>query len=321
MTTVAAELFPSHKPVHPSMLQRFEFRAMGCDMLAVMDSEATSQMLSHVPEWFEEWEQALSRFRIDSELTRLNQTHERPVKVSQILWNVFQAAQYAAQMTHGLVTPTLLDAIIEAGYDRPFAELPHFATWTPTSVRTNAAPLTAITADDTTRTITLPAGVGLDFGGVAKGWAAHQAMKQLQAEGAALIDAAGDIAISGPRLDGGSWQIGVGDPFHQGEEIETLHLNECGVATSGKDRRRWSRDGILKHHIIDPLTHQPAETDLLTVTVIGQDVMQAEAAAKAVFILGSRLGLEWIEARPEFAALFILDNGELIYSQKLEEYL
>jgi thiamine biosynthesis lipoprotein len=77
----------------------------------------------------------------------------------------------------------------------------------------------------------------------------------------------------------------------------------------------------LQHHIIDPFTNQPAETDLLTVTVIAPNVMQAEAATKAAFILGSRAGLEWIEARAEFAALLILDNGELLYSQKMEEYL
>ena len=290
-------------------------------MLAVLDAESTSQVLPHVPEWLEEWEQVLSRFRIDSELTRLNQTHERPVEVSQILWDVFQTAQAAAQLTDGLVTPTLLDAIIDAGYDRPFERLPHLASSTPVSVKTASAALRAITVDNAARTITLPSGMGLDFGGVAKGWAARQAMKRLQAEGPALIDAAGDIAISGPRADGSPWQIGVADPFHKGEEIETLHINECGVATSGKDRRRWLRDGVLKHHIIDPLTNQPAETDLLTVTVIAPDVMRAEAAAKAVFILGSSVGLEWIEAHPEFAALFIQDNGELIYSQKMEEYL
>lgn len=314
-------LLPSRKLKPPDMLQRLEFHAMGCEMLAVLDSESTSQLLPHVPEWFEEWEQILSRFRIDSELTRLNQIHERPVTVSQTLWDVFQAARDASQLTDGLVTPTLLDAIIEAGYDRPFDRLPHLATSAPVSAKTAAAPLTAIAADKATRTITLPSGTGLDFGGVAKGWAAHQAMKRLQAEGAALIDAAGDIAISGPRADGSPWPIGVADPFQKGEEIEILHLNECGVATSGKDRRRWTRDGILKHHIIDPLTNQPAETDLLTVTVIAPDVMRAEAAAKAIFILGSRAGLEWIEEHPNFASLFILDNGELIYSQKLEEYL
>jgi thiamine biosynthesis lipoprotein len=311
------------------MLQRLEFHAMGCEMLAVLDRESNSQALSHVSQWFEEWEQVLSRFRYDSELTILNKTQERPVQVSPILWDVFQAAHEAERLTNGLVTPILLEAIIQAGYDRPFEELPHLTTPMPASFQRTPASLSAITVDATNRTITLPVGMGLDFGGVAKGWVAHQAMKRLQAEGledpatggAVLIDAAGDIAISGSRLDGRAWPIGVADPFHKGEEIETLFLNECGVATSGKDRRRWTRDGVLQHHIIDPYTNQPAETDLLTVTVIAPNVMQAEAAAKAAFILGSRLGLEWIEAHPEFAALFILDNGELLYSQKMEEYL
>jgi thiamine biosynthesis lipoprotein len=305
------------------MLQRLEFHAMGCDMLAAVEKETRPFALSLVTQWFEEWEQVLSRFRYDSELTRLNQIHSRPVRVSQTLWDVFQSARRANVLTNGLVTPTLLDAIIEAGYDRSFDELAQLRPFAPASTKTKTAftALSSIHADEEARTLTLPPGTGLDFGGVAKGWAAHQAMKRLQAGGPALIDAAGDIAISGPLADGSPWPIGVADPFHKGEEIETLHLTECGVATSGKDRRRWTRGGVLQHHIIDPVTNEPVETDLLTVTVIAQDVMQAEAAAKAAFILGSRVGLEWIEARPQFAALFILDNGEMLYSQKMEEYL
>ena len=311
------------------MLQRLEFHAMGCEILAVLDSKSTSQALQHVPEWFEEWEQVLSRFRLDSELTRLNQIHERPVQVSQILWDVLQCARQAEQMTNGLVTPTLLNAIVEAGYDRPFDELPHLDPPMRPSVQTERSSRMAISVNHATRSITLPSGVGLDFGGVAKGWAAHQAMKRLQAEGleapvaggAALVDAAGDIAISGPRADGGPWKIGVASPFQKGEELEVLSVNQGGIATSGKDRRRWTRDGVPQHHIIDPFTNQPAETNVLTVTVIAPDVTQAEAAAKASFILGSRIGMEWIEARPEFAALFILDNGEMLYSQKMQEYL
>ena len=294
---------------------------MGCEMLAVVDRETGPAMLSQVPAWFEEWEQSLSRFRYDSELTRLNQTHEQPVHVSETLWDVFQAARKAEQMTDGLVTPTLLDAIIEAGYDRPFDMLPHLAPLTVDPALTISPPLRAIAFGESTRTITLPANMGLDFGGVAKGWAAHQAMQRLQVEGAALIDAGGDISISGPRADGSPWQIGIADPFHAGENIEVLHLNACGVATSGKDRRRWTRDGLFQHHIIDPSTNQPAETDLLTVTVIAPNVMQAEAAAKAVFILGSRAGLEWIDSRPAYAGAFILDNGQVLYSENMKKYL
>jgi FAD:protein FMN transferase len=303
------------------MLHRHEFHAMGCDMLAVVDRETAPQLLSHVPDWFEEWEQSLSRFRFDSELTRLNQTHDQPVHVSQTLWDVFQAARQAEQWTDGLVTPTLLDAILEAGYDRPFDVLPHLSMPIIASALSAPLPLTAIAFEASAQTITLPEGMGLDFGGVAKGWAAHQAMMRLQAEGPALIDAGGDIAISGPCADGSPWKIGIADPFNKEEEIEILYLNACGVATSGKDRRRWLRDGVFQHHIIDPLTRQPAETDLLTVTVIAPTVMQAEAAAKAAFILGSRTGLEWIEAHPPFAAVFIRENGELWYSQNMDQYL
>lgn len=316
---VAANLSPKQRL--PDMLHRLEFHAMGCEMLAAVESEAVPSQLAKVPEWFEGWEQVLSRFRYDSELTRLNEIHEEPVPVSEILWAVFQASQKAEQMTHGLVTPTLLDAIIEAGYDRPFDVLPHLATLIPEPVITAPRLLTGVTVNRSARTITLPFGIGLDFGGVAKGWTAHQAMKRLQPEGPALIDAGGDIAISGPRLDSNPWQIGVSNPFQRGQEIETLFVNNGGVATSGKDRRRWTRNGILHHHLIDPLTNQPAETDLLTVTVVGPDVMQAEAAAKAAFILGSHAGLEWIELHPEWAALFILDNGHMFYSLKMKEYL
>ncbi|RPJ28125.1 MAG: FAD:protein FMN transferase [Chloroflexi bacterium] len=290
-------------------------------MLALVDRDPTPASLAKVPEWFEEWEQVLSRFRYDSELTRLNQIHERPVRVSKILWDVLQAARNAERLTDGLVTPTLLDAIIEAGYDRPFDDLPHQTQYMADPVLAAPQPLTAVTVNNSARTITLPSGVSLDFGGIAKGWAAHQAVKRLQVEGPALVNAGGDIAISGPRADGSPWPIGITNPFQRKEELEALFLNACGVATSGKDRRRWTRNGILQHHIIDPATNQPADTDLLTVTVVAPDVMEAEAAAKAAFILGSRVGLEWIEARPRLAAVFILDNGQVLHSHKMEEFL
>jgi len=294
---------------------------MGCEMLAIVDRESESMKLRQVSDWFEVWEQVLSRFRIDSELSRLNMIHTQPVQVSDTLWDVFRTAQQAEQITNGLVTPTLLNAIMEAGYDRPFDDLPHQATVQPDSAWIKSPTLTAITADESARTIQLPYGMGLDFGGIAKGWAAHQAMQRLQSEGPALIDAAGDIAISGPRADGSPWTIGVADPFQSDQEIEILSVKEGGIATSGKDRRRWIRNGILQHHIISPLTNLPAETDLLTVTVIAPDVMQAEAAAKNVLILGSGAGLEWIEARPELAGLLVVDNGETIYTGQLEKYL
>jgi len=98
-------------------------------------------------------------------------------------------------------------------------------------------------------------------------------------------------------------------------------LGACGVATSGTDYRRWKQGGRWSHHIIDPRTGQPAQTDIVTATVIAPNAMTAEMAAKSTLILGSERGLEWIETRPELAARLVLETGELLDSHHLEQYL
>jgi thiamine biosynthesis lipoprotein len=304
-------------------MKRIEFRAMGSRMLALLDSSAgqADESLVRLPAWFEEWEQALSRFRPDSELSRLNRSGGRPVRVSKTLWEVFHAAREAGLKTGGLVTPTVLDALLKAGYDRSFEMLsPEQAAYAET-IHAPLDPAAAIGWDASTRSLTLPVSVQIDFGGVAKGWAAHSAMERLARYGPALVDAGGDIAISGPRPAGDAWPIGINNPFESGVNFDTLRLGRCGVATSGKDYHRWLRDGNLYHHIIDPRSGAPAATDILAVTVVAPTVLDAEAAAKAVFILGSRAGLEWLEADPDLAGVLVLDDGGFLYSRRLSAYL
>jgi thiamine biosynthesis lipoprotein len=305
------------------MLHRLPFRAMGCEMLAVLehDSETAPMILNHVPVWFEDWEQKLSRFRLNSELSLLNRAFDQPIKVSDAFWDVFQTALWVDELSEGLVTPTVLDAVIEAGYDQPFEQLPRYQNYSMLQTQLEIHPLSMVIADQTTHTINLPYGVRLDFGGVAKGWAAHQTVEQLMAYGPCLMNAGGDIAISGPQADGSPWPIGVSSPFEKGTDLEILYLKRCGMATSGKDRRHWHRNGQFRHHIINPLTGLPAETDLLRVTVVAPTVMEAEAAAKTAFILGRVKGMEWIEAHSAFACVMILDDGTLIHSERMSEYL
>jgi thiamine biosynthesis lipoprotein len=163
--------------------------------------------------------------------------------------------------------------------------------------------------------------VRLDFGGVAKGWAAYQTVERLKEYGSALMNAAGDIAISDSLASGAPWPIGVRNPFVKDTDFETLNLNRCGVATSGRDRRRWNQNGLPRHHIIDPYTGQPAETNVMTATIVGPTVMEAEAAAKAVLILGGEEGLKWIDSDPVLAGIIVLENGHTFYSQRINEYL
>ncbi len=289
-------------------------------MLAVADVDHPPRALQDVPLWFEDWEQTLSRFRSDSELCQLNINAGRMVSVSQTVWDVFHASLEADRITGGLVNPLVYDALLHAGYDRSFDSIlkndPRFAlddVVIPVS-------LAEIAIDASTHSICLPRGTHLDFGGVAKGWAAHQAMERLRVAGPALVNAGGDVAVSGMQADGDRWSLDIVDPFRPGEYEGMLYVGKGGVATSGKDYRRWTRGGLPQHHIIDPRTGLPAETDVLTATVIAPTVMKAEAIAKMVVISGSRAGLDRLNSDTSLSGLLILENGERLYTSNYKEY-
>jgi thiamine biosynthesis lipoprotein len=308
-------------------MRELEFYAMGSHITAMVDAPFvdTGQRLKQLPAWFEDWEQALSRFRPESELNQLNRCPGEAVPVSQVLWDVFQVALAAEQESGGLVTPSLLDALEAAGYNRSFEGMEDgmeaiLSLPTDPSPRLLAS-LSAVIADAPARTLTLPAGLRLDFGGSAKGWAAHQAMQRLAGSGPALVNAGGDIAASGAPGDGSPWLVGVLNPFDPDSDLITLALRTGGVATSGRDYRRWKLDGVWKHHIIDPRRRLPVETDLVSVTLLAATVMQAEMAAKLVFILGSQAGMAWLKARPALAALLVLEDGSMLRTASLKQYL
>ncbi len=296
---------------------------MGCQMLAVLESPSprSRARLAQVPGWFEEWEQCLSRFRNDSELSQLNQSAGVPVQVSQTLWEVIQVAVEAELHSQGLVTPTVLDALIHAGYDRSFDSLAQAQMVKSVFEATPLASTKMIKLDSSNRSIRLPLDVGLDLGGVAKGWAAHQAMRKLQAYGPTLIDAGGDIAISGLQADGSPWPVSIANPFNPEDDLGLLMLGRCGVATSGRDYRRWRQNGTWQHHIIDPRSGKPAETDVISATVIAPKVLEAEVAAKAALILGSQAGISWLSAQPNLAGMLLLENGQQHFTQGFESYL
>ncbi len=307
------------------MIHRINFRAMGTEMLVCMDNglDQPPAILEEVPAWFEEWEQVLSRFRLNSELSNLNRAGGQPIAVSETLWQVFQSALAAERFTSGLVTPTVARAVSEVGYDRDFKLLmgqsPIAIMFEPETV----SPLDLVTWDEAARCIYLPESVQLDFGGIAKGWAAEQVVQRLKNFGSVLMNCGGDISMSGPLLDGSPWEIGVHKPFDRSSGyLGMLYFyKECGVCTSATDRRRWMQGGQLRHHIIDPRSGLPAATDVVSVTVVAPNAIEAETAAKSVLIRGSVDGLNWLESNPNLAALLILDNGHILYSQRIHEYL
>lgn len=319
-------------------VQQIEFRAMGSHMLAAVESDdpAVGLLLAEVPGWFAGWEQALSRFRESSELSVLNRAgSSAPMHVSETLWEVLQLALNAKEYTEGLVTPAVLNALEAAGYTTSFDSMKqdgaNASAVTAGTVSSGAGPVSPvkIELDPSTRSVSLPAGVRLDFGGIAKGWAADQAVSRLAPYGAALVNAGGDIAVGGLVFQAGGWPIGVDAPFEPGAEsddaddnlLELLCIKSGGVATSGRDYRKWQQGGTWRHHIIDPRTGAPSETDVVSATIIGPTARAAEISAKAVMLLGSTDGLAWLEDRPTLAGMVILENGQVLQSARFRKYI
>jgi Membrane-associated lipoprotein involved in thiamine biosynthesis len=298
------------------------FRAMGSRILIAMDADeiTTKEAVSEAANWFEEWEQTFSRFRIDSELSEVNQRAGEKLRVSSNFWHVLELALAIEQKTEGLVTPTKLTALEEAGYAVSFEGISENIGSVLAHAFTSDETLESLQMNVGDHTIRMPIGMRLDLGGIVKGWAAQQAMIRLREAGPVLVDAGGDIAISGPLHDGMPWAVGVDDPFQAGQSLGLMMLPGSGIATSGKDYHRWLKGNQWQHHIIDPRTDQPAESDVFTATVIAEDVMEAEAWAKVALILGSRAGTERLNRLNNLAYLLVLEDGSIIENEQFTQY-
>jgi thiamine biosynthesis lipoprotein len=305
------------------MMQTSEFRSMGSRIFLAMDGEPPQapDLLTQVPGWFQQAEKIFSRFDPESELSRLNQSQGRPFHASAELSEVLNLARQTREMTRGLVTPTVLDALVQAGYGDDFSSL-QLSGPSASATQSGLPPdALAFEFDLNSQTITLPPGVHLDLGGYAKGWMAHRAMTRLSRLAPVLVNAGGDIAVSGPRVNGDPWLIGIENPLRPKENIALVNVTEGGIATSGKDYRRWMKNGRLMHHLINPWTGEPAVSDVFSATVLASDVILAEAAAKLVVIAGSVFGCTWLEAHGGLAYLLQMEDGTTKTNQALEKLL
>jgi FAD:protein FMN transferase len=261
---------------------------MGADVVV---AGATDEELAAVWRVFETWERVFSRFRTDSELTRVNRSTSKVLVVSDLFARAVRSALGAAAATDGLVDPTLGHAIAAAGYDRDFSLLED----------DDERPL-APTAPGRWRTLRLsgrllsrPPGTLLDLNGVVKGLAVDASLKLLCGDG--FVAAGGDVAACGGAV--------VGVP--RGGSVRLL---TGGLATSGSSRRRWRRGGGMQHHLIDPRTGRPARSRWTDVTVAAGSCLAADVAAKAAFLL-SENGLEWLDARG-LPGRFVEDGGVVL---------
>ncbi len=290
------------------------FRAMNTDVQAIVvagaaDVKAATTALADVEALFGSTEAALSRFRPESELSRLNRAAGTDaVPVSPLLFDVLSAALDAARETDGLFDPTVLPALISVGYDQSFPLLPPDRA--PRRTRPASPPWSwrDVTLDPRRLTVQLPPGSGIDLGGIAKGWTVDRAADRLREFDNFAVDAGGDLFASGLQSDGSPWTLGVQDPYQPERDVLGLTIDRRAAATSSTRRRRWRLGGAEYHHLIDPRTGNSAETDVAAASVMASSVSRAEVLAKVALLLGAERGLAFLAGQSDVESVLVLTN-------------
>jgi thiamine biosynthesis lipoprotein len=266
---------------------------------------------------------ACSRFRPDSELSRVNQADGAPVPVSALFAEALETALRAAELTDGDVDPTCGAALEALGYDRDFDAVRAASAAGPTFVVTGFVPAPGwrvIDWDLERRVVRIPPGCRLDFGATAKALAADRAAARAHAASGCgvLVSLSGDISLSGPAPEGG-WHVRVTDDHRSGDDApgQTITLFEGGLATSSTTVRRWTASSpssipaLEMHHIVEPAGGRPVESCWRTVSVAAATCVDANTAATAAIVRGQAVRA-WLVGLRLPARLVRLDGSAVI---------
>jgi FAD:protein FMN transferase len=287
---------------------RVSFRSMGTAVTVIAPAPRSSSQgiaidraAKVAEETFTRQDQRFSRFRHGTEISRVNARAGRWTQVSPPFLEVLLLSIEAAQLTGGLFDPTVLPALLAAGYDQDFDDVIAGARlalnppqpcsrWPEIEIRRPE--------------IRLPPRTALDFGGIAKGWTVDLAARGIKGLLPwAVVDAGGDLRVVGPPPRGGL-PIGVEDPDDPNGEVLRLNLKRGALATSSVLFRSW---GPGLHHLIDPRTARPADTGIVQATVWAATCVAAEVGSKWALLAGEMV-LEKV------AAVLVRRDGAVLSS-------
>lgn len=251
-----------------------------------------------------------SRFRRDNELWAFN--HSTESVLSPELFDILERILSFHHLTEGIFDPSILPALEEAGY-----------TSTPYQNHTRrTSPLSTLVLDRATLTARKPLDLVLDLGGIGKGYIVDQVATSLHVHfDHVLVDAGGDIRVYGENAieHYPYFAIEVESPLSR-ETAPLLMLRDMAVATSGRNRRHWVKDGVPRHHLIDPTTDTSANSDLVTVTVIAPTTTEADVWAKTLYIAGLEHG-QALAQKHALPAIFMASDDTIVINSLAQPYV
>ncbi|PWV98464.1 thiamine biosynthesis lipoprotein [Paenibacillus cellulosilyticus] len=315
----------------------YRFRAMNTDieLSLVCDGYAMSEAVELAVDWYEEVEQVFSRFRPDSELSRINRTagSGAPVMISSMMRDVLQLTLWYQQTTGGIFSPFVGGSMNKAGYDRSFELLSRVGMsreLLDDDIHDNVEQVVDIkraydgrmqspmVLDIAMQSVQLVPGTQLDLGGIVKGWATAKLSQWLCMRygiRAGLVNAGGDLHAWNDGNGEPIWRIDVQDPIAGDDGTIYRMMGQGAVATSGTLGRQWRTGQGVAHHLIDTRTGCPSRSGIVQCTVSGPDLIACEVWAKTICIQGeAALQRMTSQLPPSYDALIIDQQGMLRYT-------
>ena len=288
--------------------------ALGTNVqLLVHPEPAGPAAVARAAELLTEVDLSCSRFRAESDLSRVNRCAGEWVEISEVLSQALAVALAAAQATQGIVDPTLGLVLAGLGYDRDYTEVRKGATRRgpaaqgPAAIAVPQAVGSWRDVELAPRAVRIPFGRALDLGATGKAFASDLIARTLHVELGVdvMVSVGGDVAVGG--VGGHDWQVVVCEVPEQtrttagklapmGDDDELVSLSRGGLTTSSVVWRRWQHDGREMHHLIDPRIGAPARPVWRTASVIGPDCATANAASTASVVLGEG-AVDWLAAQ------------------------
>ena len=265
------------------------------------------------------YERMLSRTIEGSDVWNINHAGGQPVQVADETVDILRTALEVAELSDGAFDVTIAPVSTLWDFTSGAAVLPDAdaiaesaqkVDWTRVAIDGNA--------------VTLPEGMMIDLGGIAKGYIADAVKQYLAARGvkSAILSFGGNIVAIGLKPDGSSWKVGIQDIDRPTGEYMLVARNSGGsTVTSGIYERGFELDGVYYHHILDPDTGWPVQNALASVTIFSDSSMWGDALATAAFILGGEKGAALIEGLPDIEAVFIDRDRTVRYTSGAESYM
>lgn len=285
-------------------MYQYQFNSMSTVVKISINHELFANDMMPVYKLFSKIENRCSRFREDSELSRLNQQVGKEVTITCEMYAILTEADLFFEETEGIFNPSILSMLENNGYAKSIEYIKGKEVQAPsTAVCINPHPYTL---NEKLQAVTLYSKI--DLGGIAKGWVIDRAAQLLEKMGFGFINVGGDIRIFGelPRR----LNIGIENPFGKEKMISSIQAETGAVATSTTMKRRWLVNGEWKHHLIDTRTGMPTGSRIVSATVTAPTALEADVWAKTVLLLGEEKGQEWIRKKG-LRAVLINKAGEI----------